>query len=147
MTFEIERLKLEELRAFLQKQADEAFPDLKDEVRLNMLAEKWAKNAEICTCRDDDGSLIGMIAFYANRPENVVAYIPHVYVNSEYRGKNLFSSMLLLVEDYVKEKGFSIIRLEVGKNNEKAQRAYFHNGFKLIGEGSEGSYCLQYEVS
>lgn len=146
MTFKIERLKLEELRAFLRKQADDAFPDLKDEVRLNMLAEKWAVNAEVCTCRDDNGSLIGMIAFYANRPENAVAYVPHVYVNSEYRGKNLFSSMLQLVEDYVKEKGFRIIQLEVRKNNEKAQRAYFHNGFRLIGEGSEDSYYLQFEV-
>ena len=146
MTFEIERLKLEELRAFLQKQADEAFPDLKDEVRLNMLAEKWAMNAEICTCRDDDDSLIGMIAFYANRPEEAVAYIPHVYVNSESRGRNLFYSMMQRVEDYVREKGFCFIRLEVGKNNERAQRAYSHYGFRFIGDCSKESYYMQYVI-
>ena len=139
MTFEIERLKLEELRAFLQKQADEAFPDLKDEVRLNMLAEKWTMNAEICTCRDDDDSLIGMIAFYANRPEEAVAYIPHVYVSPDYRNRGIFSKMIDMVVEYLRGKSFSEIRLEVKNDNRSACIAYEIKGFVLEKTASQNS--------
>ena len=131
MFFKIERLPLEELRAFLRKQADDAFPDLKDEGRLNILAKKWAANAECCTCRNDDNELIGMIAFYANNPQSGFAYIPHVYVSSDYRKMGVFSRMLGKVDEYVRGMGFSAIKLEVGNNNRGAYLAYLRNGFVL----------------
>ena len=77
MNISIESLHLSELVAFLQIQADDCFPDLKDEERLNMLAEKWYNFAEFCTCREEDGHLVGMIVFYANQPENGIVYVPH----------------------------------------------------------------------
>lgn len=137
MTFQIERLEFEDLCAFLHLQANDAFPDLKDEKRLKMLAEKWSNNAECSTCRDNDGNLIGMIAFYANRQGADFAYIPHVYVSSDYRRKGLFSLMMHRLIHYVKEKGFSEVRLEVAANNEIAQRSYQRNGFRFLPGQSE----------
>lgn len=131
MICKIERLDLEMLRAFLRKQADDAFPDLKDEGRLDMLAEKWAANAECCTCRDDDNELIGMIAFYANNPQSGFSYIPHVYVSSSHRKMGVFSRMLGKVDEYVRKKGITELRLEVGNNNRGAYLAYLRNGFVL----------------
>ena len=146
MIIAIEQLELDELRSFLREQADDAFPDLKDEQRLNMLAEKWSNNAEFCTCRDDEAGLVGMIAFYANRPEEAVDYIPHVYVTRECRGQRVFTTMLHSVEKYVKKKGFHFIRLEVQKNNEIAQRAYLNHGFSFLGEATGNSLYMQYLI-
>lgn len=147
MKYTIERLSFEELTAFLRVQSEDVFPDLKDEQRLKTLAEKWSANAEICTCRDEKNRLIGMIAFYANRPEDLIAYIPHVYVSAEYRGQRIFSSMLHLVETYVKEKGFQLLRLEVKKDNKIAQKAYLHYGFSIVEETTDKSCYMQYKIS
>lgn len=147
MKIAIEPLPLEELKAFLREQADDAFPDLKEEQRLVMLSEKWHAYAEFCTCRNEEGRLVGMIAFYANQPESGVVYIPHVYVSGNYRGQNLMSSMLNTIKEYVKGKGFMYMRLEVQKDNERAQRAYFHYGFSNSDEASEKSVFMQYKIS
>lgn len=140
MIIAIEQLQFSELIAFLRVQSDDAFPDLKDEERLNMLAEKWYKDAEFCTCRNDDDILIGMIAFYANQAESGFAYIPHVYVSETYRGKRVFSSLLLMVKDYVKSKGFHFIRLEVQNENIRALKAYQKNGFTEMGRSDSSIY-------
>lgn len=139
MTFQIERLELEELSAFLRMQADDAFPDLKDEDRLKMLAEKWSNNAECSTCRANDGNLIGMIAFYANGKNADFAYIPHVYVSSKYRKRGLFTQMLSIVEAYIKTKGFRLLKLEVHNGNSEARRVYLSNKFIDYGDASDNS--------
>lgn len=132
MIFQIEQLGLEEMSVFLRMQAEDSFPDLKDEDRLKMLAEKWSNNAECSTCRDDNGNLIGMIAFYANGKGVDFAYIPHLYVSPMYRRKGVFSKMLEFVERYITEKGFHEIRLEVAKHNNRAQHSYQCNGFDIM---------------
>ena len=147
MIIAIERLSLQELKVFLREQADDAFPDLKDNERLNILAEKWHTYAEFCTCRNDNGHLLGMIAFYANQPEEGVVYLPHVYVRSDCRGQKIMTSMFQIIEKYAKEKDFESFRLEVSKNNEIAQKAYFHYGFSYSGEASAKSIYLQFNFS
>lgn len=146
MNITIEHLQLDELKAFLRIQADDAFPDLKDEERLNRLAEKWQKHADFCTCRNKGGSLVGMIAFYANQPENGVVHVPHVYVSINFRGQNLMSSMLNTIKAYVEDKGFMNMRLEVHKDNERAQRAYLNYGFTFTGDTTDKSVFLQYNI-
>ena len=142
MTVAIEHLSLDELKLFLREQAQDAFPSLRDEDRLNLLAEKWQGHAEFCTCRLDNG-LVGMVAFYANQPENGIVYLPHVYVRSECRGQKIMTSMLQKIEEYSKEKGFISFRLEVLKSNEIAKKAYSHYGFSYLGEASDKSIYLQ----
>ena len=129
MVITIEQLSFEELSAFLRKQADDAFPELKDEEKLDMLAKKWSSNAECCTCRGIDGSLKGIVVFYANGIGSDFAYIPHVYVSPSHQRKGLFTRMFEVVVGYVKLKGVSEIRLEVGNDNQRAEMAYLKNGF------------------
>jgi ribosomal protein S18 acetylase RimI-like enzyme len=144
MNITIERLQLDELKAFLRIQADDTFPDLKEELRLNMLANKWHNQAEFCTCRDEDGLLIGMIAFYANQPYNEVAFIPHVYVASQHRCKGIFKQMLHKVEHIVRERGFSTVKLEVQKDNKNALRSYERTGFLFASvAGSDTVFLLK----
>lgn len=147
MKIAIEPLPLEELQAFLREQAEDAFPDLKDEQRLTMLSEKWHANAEFCICCNGEGRLVGMIAFYANQPESGVVYIPHVYVSVAHRGQNLMSSMLNTIKEYVKKRGFLYMRLEVEKSNERAHKAYAHYGFSVVGDATVKSIFMQYKIS
>ena len=142
MNITIEQLQLPELEAFLREQADDAFPSLKDEQRLHALAEKWHTYAEFCTCRDANGQLVGMIAFYANNPAEKMIYLPHVYVSSKIRKKGLFSKMLAMVEQIGQERGYNRIRLEVDKGNEVAISCYKKRGFE-INCIKEQSYYLE----
>jgi len=130
MNIAIEHLQLSELVTSLREQADDAFPNLKDEQRLKILAEKWCMYAVFCTCRDEDGQLVGMIAFYANQPDTKIAYIPHIYVSKEFRCHGVFAQMLNRVIQYVKLQEFQQIKLEVSKDNMIAIRAYLKQGFK-----------------
>lgn len=129
MTFQIEQLGFVELITYLRFQAEDSFPDLKCENRLKMLAEKWSNSAFFSTCRDKEGALVGMIAFYANGKGADYAYIPHVYVSPDYRRKGLFARMFQMMETYVKQKGFAIIKLEVNIDNVKAKNSYLRQGF------------------
>lgn len=134
----MDQISLSELSDYLHFQAEDTFPALKDEQRLAMLAEKWYHHAEFCTCRDDSGQLVGMIAFYANQPETGIAYIPHIYVSPAYRGRGIFSQMFQKVVAYVKQKGYTSIKLEVSKDNMTAQKAYIKQGFQFLPEKNRG---------
>ncbi len=142
ITCEIESIRLEELLNYMHFQADEAFPTLKNEARLLAFATKLYNNAGFCLCRDE-GKLIGMIAFYANGQGADFAYIPHVYVSPNFRKMGLFSRMLNTIEEYVRKKGFSEIRLEVENDNKDAQSAYLRNGFSLVKIASPHSVYLK----
>jgi len=146
MTIAIEQLELKELQAFLREQAEDSFPDLKDEERLTMLSEKWHSYAEICTCRNDIGQLVGMIAFYANQPDGRVAYIPHVYVKRELRGKSIFKMMFYEIVMFLKKNGFKRVRLEVNNNNLNARRAYSAMGFHIDGAAGAHSTFMVYFI-
>ena len=139
MIIAIEPLTLHELGDSLREQAFDAFPALRDEARLALLAEKWHAHAEFCTCRDEGLRLVGLIVFYANQPETGLAYIPHVYVSKGFRGRSLFSKMLSYIKNEIRPKGFSVIRLEVNADNYSAQKAYVRNGFRVAGEGNDTS--------
>ncbi len=146
MNISIGHLSLEELREYLRKQADDAFPSLKEDQRINVLAEKWFTNADFSVCRNDNGFLVGVIAFYANQPEKEMAYIPHVYVNKEYRGTGLFLQMLQKIDKYLASLGFCQMRLEVQNDNIRAQKAYQNYGFQIDGKASESSIYMKCKI-
>ncbi len=146
MNISIGHLSLEELREYLRKQADDVFPSLKDGQRLNMLAEKWFTHAEFSVCRNDNGILVGVIVFYANHPEKEIAYIPHVYVNKEYRGTGLFFQMLQKIDNYLVSLGFCQMRLEVQDDNKRALKAYQNYGFQIDGKASESSIYMKCKI-
>ncbi len=146
MTINIEHLQLDELKSFLRIQADEAFPDLKDEQRLAMLAEKWHKYAEFCTSRDESDQLVGMIAFYANRPQSGVAYITHVFIDQHFRRRGIFGRLFRKLKDYVGKKGYAVVRLEVSKANSVAVVSYLRKGFVIKEEASLRSVYMDYLI-
>ena len=138
ITCRIESLSYNELRAYMDYQANDSFPNLKDQSILNQFSKKLFDNAHFCICRDGE-TPIGMIAFYANGRGSDSAYIPHVYVSPEYRRQGLLSKMMHIVEEFSKEQGFSSIRLEVDFQNLSAQNAYARYGFQTEKKASPHS--------
>lgn len=143
MTITIEHLQLPELIVYLHKQEEETFPERKDKERLNMLSEKWHKHAEFCTCRDEEGQLVGMLGFYANQPETGIAFIIRVYVNPQLRGIGIFEEMLHLVQNYIKQREYSHLRLEVRKDNQIAQKAYLKQGFHYERDCNDQTFFMK----
>ena len=131
ITSKIEAIAYDELLAYLRYQANDFFPSLKDEEWLFAFSTKLYNLAEFCFCRDN-GRLVGMMAFYANGQGADFAYITHVYVSPMFRRKGIFSKMLEIVVRHIKEKGFHEIRLEVDKQNKRAQLCYQCNGFEIM---------------
>ena len=133
MTCQIECIIYDELLDYMRQQANDTFPQLNDEEVLQNFASKLYTHAEFCICRNN-GMPVGMIAFYANGKGAEFAYIPHVYVSPEHRKHGLFKHMLNSVILYVRDRGFTELRLEVEKENKLAQNAYMRNGFQYLSD-------------
>ena len=58
--------------------------------------------------------------------------IQYILVDSNYRNKNVASSMIKVLENYAKENEVNKILLEVRRSNQKAISLYEKNGFKNI---------------
>lgn len=133
-----EQLGISELQRHLfETRAD--FGEKNDEF-LNKYAEKMEKYANFVTARTYDEKLCGLVAFYSNR--SPVAFITHVWVSREFRGKEISGRMLKLVTQVVRYLNFSKIKLEVRSDNESALRAYSKDGYVIVGS-SENSILLE----
>ncbi|GHT33459.1 hypothetical protein AGMMS49574_19180 [Bacteroidia bacterium] len=78
--------------------------------------------------------LIGLIAVYCNNQKTKGAYISSVIVSKNYINNGVASSLLSLIIQYVKERGFQYIILEVNKENYPAYQLYLKSGFFKIEE-------------
>lgn len=131
ITCQIERPDYEELLDFVRFQINEAFPLLRGEARIKAFTDKLYSHAEFCFCRDE-GQVVGMIAYYANGRGANFAYLAQGYVSPSYRKAGLYTRMLNIVTNDVKNKGFHEIRLEVANQNDISKHCHLRNGFKLL---------------
>lgn len=83
--------------------------------------------------------LIGQmfVQLHSVRPEladgETRAYIYGFRVKSSYRGMGVGSSMLEQVEKDLLQRGFSLVSLNVGRNNPDARRFYEQHGYCVVG--------------
>lgn len=146
LKYEIEKIGYEDFISFMDKQANDTFPTLLDEKWRLTFSNKLYFNAEFCFCRDNN-TLVGVIAFYANRKDVDFAYIPHIYVSPEHRGQGIFAKMFQLVEKEITLRGFSGIRLQVDTNNFRAQHAYIKQGFVTGEKAKMDSFYMEKRLS
>lgn len=64
------------------------------------------------------------------------AYLFSFRIRDEWRGKGIGSFVMQFVEGYLREKGFSWLRLNVAKDNLKALEIYRHRGYRIMGPDS-----------
>lgn len=85
------------------------------------------------------------VQYICGRPEladgHTRAYMYAFRIRPEYRSLGLGSMMLDFLEDFLKEKGYKSITLNVAKDNPRAQKLYQHHGYQIIAhEPGEWSY-------
>jgi len=146
LKYEIEKIGYEDFISFMDKQANDTFPTLLDEKWRLTFSNKLYFNAEFCFCRDNN-TLVGVIAFYANRKDVDFAYIPHIYVSPEYRGQGVFSKMFQVVEKEIALRGFSGIKLQVDTTNIRGQHAYMKQGFVMGKAANLDSIYMEKKIS
>lgn len=78
------------------------------------------------------------IQFVCDRPELADgwqrAYLFSFRIRPQYRSMGLGSRMVKVIEDFLLEKRYSRMTLNVGKDNPDAIRLYKHLGFQVVGE-------------
>ena len=117
------------------------FPDFQDPLFLKERAMKLSKFAEFVTCRTAVGEKVGMIAFYRNNPP--LCYISHFSVLESYKGLGLFRQMYFLLEQVVCATGYSLIKLEVSRDNVLAINCYRSCGFEFVDNGLSKSLYME----
>lgn len=94
------------------------------------LSEKWALYADVITAKNENGDLLGLIVYYANRLPQV--FTTHVWVDVSVRGRGICGKMLKFQERICALKGFTEHHLEVACNNISAIKAYKKFGFDEV---------------
>src|SRR5882757_5521895 len=93
-----------------------------------------------------DGVPVGCGAFKEYEPGAVE--IKRMYVKPEHRGKRIAAGILIELEQWANELGFSEFVLETGKKQPEAIRLYQRSGYQLISNygqyiSVENSVCMK----
>lgn len=64
------------------------------------------------------------------------AYLFSFRIRDEWRGQGIGSFMMQFVEDFLRQKGYSWLRLNVGRDNIAAIEIYRHRGYRIMGPDS-----------
>lgn len=88
-----------------------------------------------------DAHIKGFVIFYANDSRERMAYISLIAVSKEFRRQKMGTELLWVCEKISKEMGMKGVRLEVDRDNLKAQRFYESLGFYVQkDQGAESFY-------
>lgn len=136
-------LPYEKLYHYLSQPISDNSP-LKNEVYRSKRARTLSEKAEFITCTLQDDSLVGTIAFYMN--QCTVAFITQVIVIDQYKRQGIASNMLRLLFEEANKRGYTIIRLEVRKNNVSAISLYEKFGFKYMNDSLLGNSIYEIQI-
>lgn len=124
---QLEKLTKDEIYIHLCESADDF--TYTSEQLIKEYANKLAEYAEFVTIRDNHGSLIGIIAYYANNSQ--FAYISHLWVANCCRGGGCCGKMLDVLSSECIKRHIYLIKLEVRNDNRSAISAYQKFGFEF----------------
>ncbi len=136
---QIKSLSQKEVKSFFERTTND-FNEFMDSGYVDTFSKKLSENAKFVVCYDENDEICGLIAFYMNNQK--FAYLTHVSICSEQRGKGLFTKMLHFLENYAIDSCYKVIRLEVNKLNINAQNVYKKVGFSIV-EESEKSWFME----
>lgn len=140
-----EFVKISTKEAVLQTLRDfsHVFPHLEEKIEsLEAYAEKLARFAQ-CYLGREDGTVFGLVIFYANNLETKTAYISLIGVKNSSQGRGFGYWLLSQCETAAKTLGMTQISLEVDCDNETAQRFYKRNGFAVSGKTERNSMYMR----
>ncbi|MFW6224818.1 MAG: GNAT family N-acetyltransferase [Bacteroidota bacterium] len=131
--YEINKADKYAIEEHLLKCSDSFIPPLETYVEIPRYAEKLEKYADTFEAWYN-GSLVSLIACYLNNIENKKGFITNVSTLPLYQGKKISSKLFQELLNFVKDKNFDILSLEVNKLNNHAITFYKKKGFKINSE-------------
>ena len=118
------------------------FPRLAASVTsLEEYAKKIDKNGNAYACMLNECDC-GLIVFYCNDFTGKEAFISLIGVDQEHQGKKLGQLLLECCVEKSLQCGMNYLKLEVGKENKKAQSFYYKNGFENYEETNRNSIIM-----
>ena len=78
-----------------------------------------------------DGAPVGYTSWSAYHIPGT-AKLHKLYLLSQFHGKGIGARMIADVENEARKSGFTTLRLNVNKHNERAMRSYLRNGFAQV---------------
>lgn len=139
MSYHIEKLSGIELTGYFDKVG--IYPEktiLEERVR------KLLDNAAFVTARNEQGYLVGIIAYYMNQPP--LCYLTHASTVAEYRRQGIATKMLERLEKETIMRGFSLLKLEVHKENAPALNTYLKFGFHISYESPNKNWYMEKNI-
>jgi ribosomal protein S18 acetylase RimI-like enzyme len=115
--------------------------------RLGSLSEYAKKLAEraILYVAEEENTILGFIAFYANNLSTKEAYISQIAVHQKYRKKGIGLDLLNFCIITSKKNSMKTVKLEVDKSNHQAILFYERFGFHTTVDASgESQYMVLY---
>jgi ribosomal protein S18 acetylase RimI-like enzyme len=119
-----------EIRSHLLSCDADFIPRLSERVVITEYSEKLVRHAERFEAWSS-GKLIGLLAAYANDPNNELGYISNVSVASAWHGRGIAGNLVERCISFLANKGYDKIKLEVGTTNTPALKLYKKWGFKM----------------
>lgn len=110
------------------------------------ILKKMQQHAEFIVLRSVDGTPLGYVSMYANNMETKVAYISMFCIRTDYQKHHLGTELMNKTVEVAWEKGMKTIKLEVLKDNMKAQKFYSNYGFHIMKDGNEASLFMEYQL-
>lgn len=106
------------------------------DVNRAMLSKKIAQFG--CFLVSYDGNkVVGFVGYYANDAREKAGYLTTIVVSQSYQGIGIGNMLLQACLDDCRKKGMTKCRLEVRKDNLKAQRFYSARGFFKEADSTE----------
>jgi ribosomal protein S18 acetylase RimI-like enzyme len=123
--------RVDEISEFLFSISSLYEPPLSEQVHIDSYSQKISKLADIFVAAHD-GSWIGLLAIYANDLPTKVSFVTTIGVKPQYRGTGIATSLMNEAMGYVRDVGFSYVRLEVHTRNQRARNFYERLGFSEV---------------
>lgn len=138
MNIQIEPLSSDDLRKYFIEAKIFNNPYFFNE-RIN----KLSANACFVTVRNNE-KIIALIAYYMNiKP---LCYITHLSVLESFRRRGIATRMLHYLEKEALSKGFSLMKLEVKKDNYQALNLYQQNHFTILENNNNSGYYMEKQL-
>jgi len=132
--YSINNSNSEDLKLHLDNCSDLFIPNLSSYVDITTYSEKIYDTAIRFEAFENE--LIGLIAVYLNDKDRV-AFITNVSVYPAYIGNGISLKLLNKCKEYLTNKGYITLRLEVNKNNNRAINFYTKNNFIKTGTNKD----------
>lgn len=126
--YKIGNISFDVFSTFLNEVEQDFVPPLLSRIDTNAYFEKLSKYATLIGCYYKN-ELVGLSASYDNNLESKLAFVTFIAVKSAFRGNNIASNILSMLEKHAKDSGMTIVGIDT--NNEVAKLCYLKNGYTL----------------